>query len=58
MKHLIPYLQEDQTAADDLRQLRWPQGVTGPHGGSDAVEPRARCDNGLQRFHGVPCAGR
>jgi hypothetical protein len=58
MKHLIPYLQDDQKAADYLRQVRWPDGVTCPRCGSDAVEPRARCDNGLQRFTWVPCAVR
>src|SRR6267143_7312110 len=58
MKHLIPYLQDDQKAADDLRQVRWPDGVTCPHCGSDAVEPRERCDNGLQRFNCGPCAAR
>src|SRR5947209_18339783 len=58
MKHLIPYLQDDQKAADYLRQVRWPAGVTCPHCGSDAVEPRERCDNGLQRFNCVPCAVR
>ena len=26
--------------------------------GSDAVEPRERCDNGLQRFNCGPCAVR
>src|SRR5499425_1949295 len=58
MKHLIPYLQDDQKAADYLRQVRWPAGVTCPRCGSAAVEPRERCDNGLQRFNCVPCAGR
>jgi hypothetical protein len=58
MKHLIPYLQDDQKAADYLRQVRWPDGVTCPRCGSDAVEPRERCDNGLQRFNCVPCAVR
>ena len=58
MKYLIPYLQDDQKAADYLRQVRWPDGVTCPRCGSDAVEPRERCDNGLQRFNCVPCAGR
>jgi hypothetical protein len=58
MKHLIPYLQDDQTAADYLRQVRWPDGVTCPRCGSDAVTPRERCDNGLQRFNCVYCAGR
>jgi transposase-like protein len=58
MKHLIPYLQDDQKAADYLRQVRWPDGVTCPHCGSDAVEPRERCDNGLQRFNCGPCAAR
>jgi hypothetical protein len=58
MKHLIPYLQDDQKAADYLRQLRWPDGITCPRCGSDAVEPRERCDNGLQRFNCGPCAGR
>src|SRR2546423_4991775 len=58
MKHLIPYLQDDQKAADYLRQLRWPNGMTCPHCGSDTVEPRERCDNGLQRFNCVPCAVR
>jgi hypothetical protein len=58
MKHLIPYLQDDQKAADYLRQVRWPDGVTCPRCGSDAVAPRERCDNGLQRFNCVPCAGR
>src|SRR5947199_9494971 len=58
MKHLIPYLQDDQKAADYLRQVRWPDGVTCPRCGSDAVEPRERCDNGLQRFNCAPCATR
>src|SRR5215831_5684614 len=58
MKHLIPYLQDDQKAADYLRQVRWPAGVTCPRCGSDAVEPRERCDNGLQRYNCVPCAVR
>ena len=58
MKHLIPYLQDDQKAADYLRQLRWPHGVTCPRCGSDAVEPRERCDNGLQRFNCGHCAMR
>ena len=58
MKHLIPYLHDNQKAADDLRQLRWPDGMTCPRCGSDAVEPRERCDNGLQRFNCVHCAAR
>src|SRR2546427_10925870 len=58
MKHLLPYLQDDQKAADYLRQVRWPDGVTCPRCGNDAVEPRERCDNGLQRFNCVPCAAR
>jgi transposase-like protein len=58
MKHLIPYLQDDRKAADYLRQLRWPNGVTCPRCGSDAVEPRERCDNGLQRFNCGHCAVR
>ena len=58
MKHLIPYLQDGRKAADYLRQLRWPDGVTCPRCGSDAVEPRERCDNGLQRCTCVPCAVR
>ena len=37
MKHLIPYLQDDQKAADYLRQVRWPDGVTCPRCGSDTV---------------------
>src|SRR6266478_9039512 len=58
MKHLIPYLQDDQKAADYLRQVRWPDGVKCPRCGSDAVEPRERCDNGLQRFNCLLCAVR
>src|SRR5215467_5841072 len=58
MKHLIPYLQDDQKAADDLRQVRWPTGVMCPRCGSAAVAPRERCDNGLQRFTCGPCAAR
>src|SRR2546423_7480490 len=58
MKHLIPYLQDDQKAADDLRQVRWPDGVTCPGCGRDAVEWRERCDNGLQRCNCVHCAVR
>ena len=58
MKHLIPYLQDDQKAADYLRQLRWPDGVMCPHCGSDTVELRERCDNGLQRFNCGHCAVR
>jgi transposase-like protein len=58
MKHLIPYLQDDQKAADYLRQLRWPNGVMCPRCGSAAVESRERGDNGLQRFNGVHCAAR
>jgi transposase-like protein len=56
MRHLLPYLQDDQTAADYLRPVRWSDGVTCPRCGSDAVELRERCDNGLQRFTCVPCA--
>ena len=56
MKHLIPYLQDDRKAADYLRQVRWPAGVTCPRCGSAAVAPRERCDNGLQRFTCVHCA--
>ena len=58
MKHLIPYLQDGRKAAEYLRQLRWPDGVQGPRGGNEAVEPRARCDNGLQRCNCGHCAGR
>ena len=58
MHHLLPSLQDDQQAADYLRQVRWPNGIPGPHCGSDAVELRERCDNGLQRFNCVPCAAR
>ncbi len=58
MKHLIPYLQDDQKAADSLRQLRWPNGVTCPRCGSAAVESRERCDNGPQHFNCVHCAAR
>src|SRR5215471_16695757 len=58
MKHLIPYLHDDQKAADYLRQLRWPNGVMCPRCGSGAVESRERGDNGLQRFNCVPCAVR
>jgi hypothetical protein len=58
MKHLIPYLQDDRKAADYLRQLRWPAGVMCPRCGGDAVEPRERCDNGLQRFNCVHGAVR
>src|SRR6266478_7189269 len=58
MKHLRPSLPDDQKAADYLRQVRWPDGVTCPRCGSDAVTPRERCDNGLQRFNCGPCAAR
>jgi transposase-like protein len=58
MKHLIPYRQDDQKAADYLRQVRWPNGVTCPRCGSDTVEPRERCDHGLQRCNCGPCAVR
>src|SRR6266700_3593517 len=58
MKHLIPYLQDNKKAADYLRQLRWPDGIMYPRCGSDAVEPRERCDNGLQRCNCVHCAAR
>ena len=50
MKHRIPYLQEDQKAADDLRHVRWLDGVQCPCCGSEAVEPRERCANGLRNF--------
>ena len=58
MQHLIPDWQDDQTAADDWRHVRWPDGGTCPRGGSEAVEPRERCAHGLQRLHCVPCATR
>ena len=58
MKHLIPSLQDDRKAADYLRQVRWPAGVTCPRCDRAAVEPRERGDNGLQRCNCVPCAGR
>lgn len=56
MKHLIPYLQDDNKAADYLRQLRWPDGVVCPHCGSKDIEVRERCGNGLQRYHCSNCA--
>ena len=31
MKHLIPYLRDNDKAADYLRQLRWPDEVMCPH---------------------------
>lgn len=58
MKHLIPYLQDDNKAADYLRQLRWPDGVTCPRCGSRDIEGRERRDNGLQRYHCPQCAVR
>ena len=58
MQPLIPSLQDAQQAADALRQGRWPAGVACPRCGSDAVEPRDRCDNGLRRFPCGPCAAR
>jgi transposase-like protein len=58
MKHLIPYLIDDQKAADYLRQLRWPNGVQCPRCRSAAVESRERCANGLQRFNCEHCAVR
>jgi len=58
MQPLIPSLQDAQQAADALRQGRWPAGVACPRYGSDAVEPRDRCDNGLRRFPCGPCAAR
>jgi hypothetical protein len=58
MKHLIPYLTDDQKAADYLRQLRWPNGVTCPRCGSDAVESRERGNHGLRRFTCPHCATR
>jgi Transposase zinc-ribbon domain len=58
MKHLIPYLQDDRKAADYLRQLRWPEGITCPRCGRKAVEPHERCDNGRQRFNCVHGAVR
>jgi hypothetical protein len=56
MTHLIPSLHADQQAADDLRPVCWPAGVTCPRCGREAVEPRERGANGLQRCNGVPCA--
>lgn len=58
MRHLIPYLQDDRKAADYLRHLRWPDGVKCPRCDSQSVEPRERCDNGLQRFNCLDCARR
>jgi Transposase zinc-ribbon domain len=58
MKHLIPYLQDAQKAADDLRHVRWPAGVTCPRCGSDVVASRDRGDHGLRRCNGPPCAER
>jgi|SRR5215813_15598497 len=56
MKYLIPYLQDDQKAADYLRQLRWPNGVTCPRCGGDAVEPGSiqnTCQNRSQAALGL-----
>src|SRR5262247_783339 len=56
LTHLIPYLQDDQKAADSLRPLRWPNGVRCRRCGSAAVESRERGDNGRQRGNWVPGA--
>lgn len=58
MPYLIPYLPDDQKAADALRQWRWPAGGKCPRWGNAAVESRDRCANGLQRLHCVPGAAR
>lgn len=58
MRHLIPYLQDDNKAADYLRQMRWPDGVICPRCGSSAIEKRERCSNGLQRHNCPDCATR
>ena len=61
MQHLISSLHDDQNAADDVRHVRWPDGVTCPRCGRNAIESRARCDNGLQRcngVHGAACLGQ
>ena len=56
MKHLIPYLQDDNKAADYMRQLRWPDEVVCPYCGSRATEMRERCGNGLRRHNCPACA--
>ena len=58
MQPLLPYLHDDQKAADYVRKVRWPNGVTCPRWGSAAVAPRDRCAPGLHRCNCVPCAAR
>lgn len=55
MRHLIPYLQDDNKAADYLRQLRWPDGAVCPHCENSAIEKHERCGNGLQRYNCPDC---
>src|SRR4029434_1268377 len=45
-------------AVATMRSSRVNGATTGSRCGNDAVEPRERCDNGLQRFNYVPCAVR
>ncbi len=58
MRHLILYLQDHRKAADYLRHWRWPAGIQCPRSGSPWVEPRERCDNGLQEFSCLDSARR
>lgn len=58
VKHLIPHMQDNNQAADYLRQLRWPNGIGCPHCGSPNVEQRERCPKGGQRYHCPACARR
>jgi hypothetical protein len=57
-KPLLPSRQDDQTAADSLRPLRWPHGAMWPRCGRAAVESRERGDKGRQRCHWGHCAAR
>ena len=58
MKQLIPFLQDDEKAADYMRQLRWPDRVICPRCGSNDIEQRERCNNDLQRYHCPDCAAQ
>ena len=58
MKHLIPYMQDNDRAADYLRQLRWSDGVACPRCKSSNIEKRERCSKGLQRYNCLDCALR
>ena len=55
---LLPYLVDEEKAADYFCHQRWPNGVNCPYCSNEDITKRERSANGFQRYHCPHCAAK